>query len=140
MRVPLNSRWLTVSRKFVQMGLRGLLHPPESKGDRTIFEGPNLPSSRGIKNRIRQARSMRSKWLRTGAAEVIQIAQEMALAGLGRRGADARDAMARARREALRRREEQRWRAIVRGAKRTAFEEVREDEASAATMGEDEAK
>jgi hypothetical protein len=72
--------------------------------------------SQTIQDTIQSMREMR---VRQTAAEELEAAQTAAIAGIGLRGHAARDAMARARTESLRRARAARWEAITRGAWRT---------------------
>jgi len=62
---------------------------------------------------------MREMRIRQTATEELEAAQVAAIAAIGLRGHAARDAMARARTESIRRARRERWGAIVKGAWRT---------------------
>jgi hypothetical protein len=71
---------------------------------------------------------MRELLLRQTATEELIAAQQAAIAGIGLRQEEARIAMRRARVKTLKAARAARWAAIIKAAKTTRFDALREDE------------
>lgn len=101
---------------------------PDSKGGKLYLQGAGKLPAQPYKKPYMYHGRMRSKSILDTAKNMAEVAQAIAVAGLGLRGTDARAAMREARRRTMERLERTRWEAIVRAARATRFNAVGEDE------------